>query len=62
MLHRECGKVCPGASLGNNVIVGIGSVVTKCIETSNALVAGHPAKIIKEHYDWKSRGSRHHMD
>ncbi len=38
--------VLPGVTIGNNVIVGAGSVVTKNIP-DNAVVAGNPAKIIK---------------
>ena len=34
-------------NIGNNVIIGAGSVVTKNIP-SNSIVAGNPARIIKE--------------
>ncbi|WP_416867065.1 MAG: acyltransferase [Imperialibacter sp.] len=37
--------ILPGVHLGDNVIVGAGSVVTKSFE-SNLVVAGNPAKII----------------
>lgn len=39
-------SVLPGVTIGNNVIVGAGSVVTKDIP-DNAVVAGNPAKIIR---------------
>ena len=39
--------------LGNNVVVAAGSVVTKSFP-DNVLVAGVPAKIIKENISWKS--------
>ena len=39
--------IMPGVSIGNEVIVGAGSVVTKNVE-SNCIVAGNPAKVIKE--------------
>lgn len=39
--------ILPGIKIGNSVIVGSGSVVTKDIP-SNCIVAGNPAKIIKE--------------
>lgn len=39
--------ICPGVTLGNNVIVGAGSVVTKS-SGDNVVVAGNPARIIKE--------------
>ena len=39
--------ILSGIEIGDNVIIGAGSVVTKNIE-SNRIVAGNPAKIIKE--------------
>ena len=39
--------ILDGVTIGDNVVVGAGSVVTKSIE-HNKLVAGNPAKIIKE--------------
>lgn len=37
--------ICPGVSLGDNVVVGAGSVVTKNFG-DNVVIAGNPAKII----------------
>jgi len=39
--------IMAGVKIGNEVVVGAGSVVTKDIP-SNVIVAGNPAKIIKE--------------
>lgn len=39
--------IMPGVCIGDHVIVGAGSVVTKDIK-SNCIVAGNPARIIKE--------------
>lgn len=39
--------ICPGVTIGNNVTVGAGSVVTKDVP-DNVVVAGNPAKIIRE--------------
>ncbi len=45
--------ILPGAQIGNNVIIGAGSVVSGNIE-DNVVVAGNPAKVIRtldEHYE-----------
>jgi acetyltransferase-like isoleucine patch superfamily enzyme len=39
--------ILPGITLGNEVIVGAGSVVTKDIP-ANCIVAGNPAKVIRQ--------------
>lgn len=39
--------ILPGVTIGDNAIVGAGSVVTKDV-LKNTIVAGNPAKIIKE--------------
>ena len=39
--------ILPGVTIGDEVIVGAGSVVTKDVP-SNCIVAGNPAKIIRE--------------
>ena len=38
--------IMPGVTIGNEVIVGAGSVVTKDVP-DNCIVAGNPAKVIK---------------
>lgn len=38
--------ICPGVTIGDNVVVGAGAVVTKDVP-SNVVVAGNPAKIIR---------------
>ncbi len=47
-------KFAPGSGVGDHVIVGIGSVVTKRIEASSALIAGFPAKVVREGHGWKT--------
>ncbi|MBD5806368.1 sugar O-acetyltransferase [Limosilactobacillus walteri] len=39
--------ICPGVVLGNNVIVGAGSVVTKSFG-DNVIIAGNPARVVKK--------------
>ena len=39
--------ILKGVTIGDNVVVAAGSIVTKSVP-SNCLVAGNPAKIIKQ--------------
>lgn len=40
--------ILPSVEIGNNCIVGAGSVVTKSFKENNLVIAGNPAKIIKQ--------------
>lgn len=40
--------ILPGVVLGDNTIVGAGSIVTKSFQEGNCVIAGNPAKKIKE--------------
>ncbi|PQB04909.1 sugar O-acetyltransferase [Aureitalea marina] len=39
--------ICPGVNIGNGVVIGAGSVVTKNIP-DNCFAAGNPARVIRE--------------
>jgi acetyltransferase-like isoleucine patch superfamily enzyme len=47
--------ILPGVSIGDHVIVGAGSIVTKDVK-ANCIVAGNPAKIIKENINTTKYG------
>lgn len=51
-----CGSIIlPNITVGNHVIVAAGSVVTKDVP-DNSIVAGNPAKVIKENIDTTAYG------
>ena len=41
--------ILPGVKLANNTIVGAGSIVTKSFLVGNCMIAGNPAKIVKNY-------------
>ena len=45
--------ILKGAKIGNNSVVGLGSLVTKKFDTSNVILAGSPAKVIKKGINWR---------
>lgn len=47
--------ILPGVSLKDNTVVAAGSVVTKSFQ-SNVIIAGNPAKIIKEGVSVSNKG------
>ena len=40
--------ILPEVTLGDYTIVGAGSIVTKSFTKGNCVIAGNPAKVIKE--------------
>lgn len=53
--HVWIGKnvtICKNTSIADNCVVGTGAIVTKEFVKSNCIIAGVPAKIIKENTNW----------
>lgn len=50
-------RFSPGSSIGDNVVVAMGSVVSGGLTESNALVGGVPARVLKSDYNWKERNA-----
>ena len=48
-------RFSPGSSIGDNIVVAMGSVVSGAIPESNALVGGVPAKVLKSNYNWREK-------
>lgn len=53
--------VCKGVSIGDNCIIGIGSVVTKSIP-SNSVAAGVPARVICSYEEYLEKRSSQYVD
>jgi len=51
-------RFSPGSSIGDRVLVAMGSVVSGQIPDSSALVGGVPAKVLKSNYNWKENDAR----
>lgn len=50
-------RFSPGSSIGDNVLVAMGGVVTGNLDENNALVGGIPAKVLKSNYNWKENNA-----
>lgn len=53
IIKKDCwigmnSMILPGVILGNHTIVGAGSIVTKSFEEGNCIIAGNPAKKIRD--------------
>ncbi len=48
-------RFAPGSSVGDEVVVAMGSVVSGDLPENNALIGGVPAKVLKSNYNWKER-------
>ncbi len=46
-------SISPGVKIESLNLIGLGSVVTKSIESSKNIISGNPASIIKTNIDWR---------
>lgn len=54
-------KIMPGVTVGDNVLIAAGSIVTKSI-LSNVVVAGNPARFICSIEDYIERNKKYNTD
>ena len=47
--------ITKGVSIPENSIVGTGAILTKAIDKCGVVIAGVPAKIVKENINWNSK-------
>ena len=45
-------RLCKNVCIPDGCIIGMGAVVTKKFSTTNSVIAGNPAKIVKENINW----------
>ena len=50
----SCSLIMPGVTIGNNVIIAAGSVITKSVN-DNTIVGGNPAKVIGKLDDFENK-------
>jgi acetyltransferase-like isoleucine patch superfamily enzyme len=48
-------RFSPGSSIGDHIVVAMGSVVSGALPERNALIGGVPAKVLKFDYNWKDK-------
>lgn len=53
--------ICKGVTIGDNCIIGIGSIVTKSIP-DNSVAAGIPAKVICSYEEYQNKRSKLYVD
>ena len=46
-------RFAPGSAVGDNVLVALGSVVTRKFDVNEAVLGGVPAEVLKKGYNWK---------
>jgi acetyltransferase-like isoleucine patch superfamily enzyme len=46
--------IMKGTEVGDNVIIGAGSFVNKKIDGSFQIIAGHPARVVKQNVTWEA--------
>lgn len=51
-------SILKGASIGKDSVIGCNSVVSRHFDASNVIIAGNPAKIVKENIYWKVAPNR----
>ena len=54
-------KIGKNVRIGSDNIIGWGSIVTKSFESSNQLLVGSPAKVVKTGVRWDGRTIKEYM-
>ena len=55
-------RICKNTVIPNNCIVGMSSIVTKKFETPNSIIAGNPAKVVKENIKWNRLRPKQYLE
>lgn len=51
-------RFSPGSSIGNDIVVAMGSVISGNLSENNALIGGVPARVLKSEYNWREKDAR----
>ena len=54
-------KIGKNTKISENSIIGWGSVVTKKFDETNVVIAGNPAKIVKQNINWNGRDLNNYL-
>jgi len=54
--------ILPGVELGEHTIVAAGAVVTKSFPTGNQIIAGNPAKVVKQLAPYNEKEEREYLN
>lgn len=55
-------KICKNTAVADNCIIGFSSIVTKQFDTSNCVIAGNPAVIVKENVKWSRLRPKQYLE
>ncbi|WP_231874583.1 acyltransferase [Polaribacter atrinae] len=57
----NCALIMPGVTIGNNVIIGAGTVVTKSVQ-NDCILAGNPGKVVGNVNELYSRVEKYNLN
>ena len=55
-------KICKNTIIADNCVVGFSSIVTRQFETPNCVIAGNPAKVVKENITWNRLRPKQYLE
>ena len=56
-IASDC-KILKGSIIPSNCVVGTSSIVTKAFDEQNCIIAGNPARVVKQNINWDRRNNK----